>query len=169
MSALRRFVNSIDALSRGTGRVISYFVVVMMLVLLYEVVLRYIFNNPTNFAHELTNYLFGSYFMLLGGYALYSRAHITMDLLYGRWSPRTQAIADLFTYLLFFFFIGALFWVGGEWALKSAMRLELSRSAWHPPIWPFKMMIPISAFLLLLSGVAKFIRDLNMAISGKEL
>ena len=169
MSVLRHLVNGIDAFSKGTGRVVSYLILVMMLVLLYEVVLRYVFRNPTNWAHETTNYLFGTYFLLLGGYALYSRAHIVMDLLYGRWSPRTKAIADVFTYLLFFFFIGSLFWVGGEWALKSAMRLELSRTAWHPPIWPFKMMVPIGAFLILLSGVAKFIRDLNRAIRGKEL
>ena len=169
MPVLRRLVNGIDVLSKGTGRVVSYFVPIMMLILLYEVVLRYVFNNPTNFAHELTLYMFGSYFMLLGGYALYSRAHIAMDLLYGRWSPRTKAIVDLFTYLLFFFFLGTLFWVAGEWALKSAMRLDISRTAWHPPIWPFKMMLPVGVFLILLAGVAKFIRDLNMAIRGKEL
>jgi TRAP-type mannitol/chloroaromatic compound transport system permease small subunit len=170
MFALRRLVNGIDVLSKGTGRVVSYFVPLMMLILLYEVVVRRLFNNPTNWAHESTLYMFGSYFMLLGGYALYSRAHISMDLLYGRWSPRRKAIVDVFTYLLFFFFIGfGLFWVGGEYAWSSAMRLELSRSAWHPPIWPFKMMIPVGALLILLSGAAKFIRDLTMAIRGKEL
>ena len=169
MSALRRLVNGIDAFSRGTGRVVAYFVPLMMLILLYEVVVRRIFGNPTNWAHESSLYLFGSYFMLLGGYALYSRSHISMDLLYGRWSPRRKAIVDLFTALLFFFFLGTLFWIGGDYALKSAMRLELSRSAWHPPIWPFKMMIPVGALLILLAGAAKFIRDLNMAIRGKEL
>jgi len=169
MPVLRRYVYGIDALSRGTARVVAYFVPVMMLILLYEVVLRYVFNNPTNFAHELTLYLFGSYFMLLGGYALYSKAHISMDLLYGRWSPRTKAIADVFTYLLFFFFIGILLWLGGEYALKSAMRLELSRSAWHPPVWPFKLMLPLGTLLILLAGIAKFIRDLKLAITGEEL
>jgi TRAP-type mannitol/chloroaromatic compound transport system permease small subunit len=107
--------------------------------------------------------------MVLGGYALYSKAHIAMDLLYGRWSPRTKAIVDVFTYLLFFFFIGALFWVGGEYAWKATLRLETSRTAWHPPIWPFKLMIPVGALLFLIAGVAKFIRDLYMAITGKEL
>jgi len=169
MTVLRRLVNGIDVLSRGTGRVVAYFVPLMMLILVYEVVLRYIFNEPTKWAHETSGMLFGSYFMLLGGYALYSRAHIAMDLLYGRWSPRRQAIADVFTYLLFFFFIGALFWLGGEYAGKSFLRLEHSRTAWGPPIWPFKMMIPVGALLFLLAGVAKLIRDLNLAIRGKEL
>jgi TRAP-type mannitol/chloroaromatic compound transport system permease small subunit len=169
MPVLRRLVNGIDVFSRRTGRVVAYFVPLMMLILLYEVVVRRVFGNPTNWAHELSLYLFGSYFILLGGYALYSRSHIAMDLLYGRWSPRRKAIVDLFTALLFFFFIGALLWLGGEYALKSAMRLELSRSAWHPPIWPFKMMMPVGALFILLAGVAKFIRDLTMAIRGKEL
>lgn len=169
MPGLRRLVGGIDTFSRWTGRIVSYFVPVMMLILLYEVVLRYVFNEPTRFAHESTLYLFGSYFMLLGGYALYSRAHISMDLLYGRWSPRTKAIVDVFTSLLLFFFIGTLFWVGGNYAWGSFMRFEHSGTAWHPIIWPFKMMIPVGALLILLAGAAKFIRDLNMAIRGKEL
>jgi len=169
MPGLRRLVSGIDTLSKWTGRIVGYFVPVMMLVLLYEVFLRYVLDSPTNWAHETSLYLFGSYFMLLGGYALYSRAHIAMDLLYGRWSPRTKAIVDVITALLFFFFIGGLFYYGAEYAWASVMRLESSRTAWDPPLYPFKLIIPISALLVLLSGVAKFIRDLNMVIRGKEL
>jgi len=169
MPVLRRLVNGIDALSKGTGRVVSYFIPIMMLILCYEVAVRYVFNEPTNWAHETSGFMFGSFFMLLGGYALYSKSHIAMDLLYSRWSPRKQAIADLFTHLLLFFFVGALFWVGGEWAWKAMLRLEHSRTAWGPAIWPFKLMVPIGALLLLLAGIAKFIRDLYMAIRGKEL
>ena len=169
MSVIRALVNGIDSISRWTGRIVGYFILVMMLVLLYDVFLRYVLDNPTNWAHETSLYLFGSYFMLLGGYALYSRAHISMDLLYGRWSPRTKAIVDVITALLFFFFIGGLFYYGAEYAWDSVTRLQSSGTAWDPPLYPFKLMIPISAFLLLLSGVAKFIRDLNMVIRGKEL
>jgi len=169
MPVLKRLVYGIDTVSKWTGRVVSYLVPLMMLILLYEVVLRYIFNEPTRWAHELTLYMFGSYFMLLGGYALYSRAHISMDLLYSRWTPRTKAIVDVFTYLFFFFFIGSLLWLSSDWALAAVLRLEHSRSAWGPPVWPFKLILPLSALLILLAGVSKFIRDLTMAIRGKEL
>jgi len=169
MSVIRAVVNGIDSISKWTGRIIGYFIILMMLVLLYEVFFRYVLDNPTNWAHETSLYLFGSYFMLLGGYALYSRAHISMDLLYGRWSPRTKAIVDVITALLFFFFIGGLFYYGAEYAWDAVTRQQSSGTAWNPPLYPFKLMIPISAFLLLLSGAAKFIRDLNMVIRGKEL
>jgi TRAP-type mannitol/chloroaromatic compound transport system permease small subunit len=169
MSGLGRFVSGIDTLSKWTGTVVGYFVPIMMLVLIYEVVMRYVFNEPTNWAHETSLYLFGSYFMLLGGYALYSRAHIAMDLLYNRWAPRMQAIADLITSLLFFFLIGGLLYFGAEYAWESVMRWEHSRTAWNPPIYPFKLMIPLGLTLILLQGLAKFVRDLNMAITGKKL
>ena len=169
MFVIRALVNGIDSISKWTGRIIGYFIVLMMLVLLYEVFLRYVLDNPTNWAHETSLYMFGSYFMLLGGYALYSRSHISMDLLYGRFSPRKKAIMDVITALLFFFFIGGLFYYGAEYAWDAVTRQQSSGTAWNPPLYPFKLMIPISAFLLLLSGVAKFIRDLNMVIRGKEL
>ncbi|GAH80376.1 unnamed protein product [marine sediment metagenome] len=46
------------------------------------------------------------------------------------------------------------------------MLLERSTSVWHPPLYPLKLTMPIAAFLILLQGLAKFIRDLNAAIMG---
>jgi len=166
---LKCILSFIGSISKWTGRIVSYLVVIMMVILVYEVTLRYVFNNPTNWVHELAGFLFGSYFLLLGGYALYAEIHISMDLLYKRWSPRTQAIVGVVTYPLSLLFLGILFYFGGEWAWESVMSFEHSRSAWNPPIYPFKVMVPLAALLYLLQGVARFIRDLNMAIRGKEL
>jgi TRAP-type mannitol/chloroaromatic compound transport system permease small subunit len=48
-----------------------------------------------------------------------------------------------------------------------AFRETLS-SAWAPPVYPVKFAIPVAAFLLLLQGLAKYIRDLHLAFTGKE-
>ena len=54
-------------------------------------------------------------------------------------------------------------------AWESLSICERSNSAWQPPIYPVKMMIPIGAFLLLLQGIAKLIRDILTLFSGKEI
>jgi len=74
----------------------------------------------------------------------------------------------LFTWLLFFYFCGLLLWKGGEMAWDSFKVLETEPTAFAPPVYPIKMMIPLGALIILLQGLAKFIRDFNLAISGKE-
>ncbi len=52
---------------------------------------------------------------------------------------------------------------------NSVAKLERSSSALAPYIWPVKLCLPLGAFLMLLSGLAKTIRDLVLVISGHEL
>ena len=113
--------------------------------------------------------MLGAYFILLGAYALRWRAHIAMDLLYARWSPREKAIIDVTSSLLFFFFIGSLLYFGADFAWGSITKLEHSSTIWNPPIYPVKLCIPVAALLVLFQGIAKLIRDLNMVIKGKDL
>jgi len=166
---LASIVNGIDALSNWSGKIISYFIVVIVVVLLYEVVARYWFNSPTIWAHESSLLLFGIYAVMLGAYAHFYGAHVNMDLFYTRWSLRTRAIVDVCTFFIFLFWCGALIWFGTAFAIRSVQFLEHSTTAWGPPIWEIKLMIPLGTFLLVLQGVAKFIRDLNIAITGRAL
>ena len=49
---------------------------------------------------------------------------------------------------------------GGSLAWDSLSRFEHSQSAWNPPLYPAKLMIPLAAVLLLLQGLVKLIRDI---------
>jgi TRAP-type mannitol/chloroaromatic compound transport system permease small subunit len=92
-----------------------------------------------------------------------------MDVVYSRCSPRTKAILDLITAPIFFCFAATLLWTSGEIAWESIQELERSNSQWRPPIYPIKSLIPVAALLVLLQGVAKFVRDVFTSITGKEL
>ena len=169
MNGLRRILHRIDVVSEWSGKVLCYLLVVMGLITFLEVVSRYVFKDPTRWAFETVQLMFGVYFMLGGAYALFMRAHVNMDLLHSRWSPKTRAIVDVFTSLIFYFFIGCLLYFGGKFAWNSLIVFQRSGTVWAPYIWPAKLAIPVGAFLVLLQGTAKFIRDLNKAITGKEL
>jgi TRAP-type mannitol/chloroaromatic compound transport system permease small subunit len=160
----------IDAVSEWSGKLVSFLIVFIMTILLFEVALRFVFNAPTIWAHELSMHLFGAYSVLAGAYVLLHDQHVKIDIIYLRFSPRNRAIIDLVTYLFFFMFIGILLRYGWMIAWRAIeLRQTVSPSPWGSPIWPTKCTVPIAAFLILLQGLAQFIRILKFAFTGKEL
>lgn len=162
---MRAFVNGITRLNNFIGSAIAWLVVFMTVFLLIEIFSRYVLSQPTVWANELTQLIFGFYAVMSGGYILAQRGHVNVDIFYSSFSSRTQAIVDLCTSVLFFMFLAALLYFGSSMALESISSFERSYSAWNPPIWPVKLSIPIGCLLLLLQGIAKLIQDAERVFS----
>lgn len=169
MRIIRNIVQCIDAISEFVGMAARWLTVVMMLILLYEVGARYVFNAPTIWAHHSCGILWGIFITLGGCYVLRHEAHVKLDLIYRRFSRRGQAIMDSVTYLFFFIYCIVILWYAVPWAWTSLMKFEHALGLWRPPIWPLKMVVPIAVFLLMLQGIARYIRSLYLAITGREL
>jgi TRAP-type mannitol/chloroaromatic compound transport system permease small subunit len=161
---LDRLVAVIDGLSGVTGWVAGGLIVPMTLAVAYEVTARYAFNAPTIWAYDTTYMLFGAQFMLAAAYTLRNGGHIRTDVFYEHWSPRTRAIVDGVSYV-FFFFPGMLFVlyagaVEAHYAFQIGERSDWS--PWRPVIWPLKVVIPVTAALLVLQGFAELVRCLRV-------
>ncbi len=163
---MKSFLSVIDSMSEWSGKIFSFLVLAAALVVGYEVTKRYVFNAPTVWGLDLTIFLCGATYVMAGAYAHYQGAHVRIEALYGRWTPRMRAIVDLVTAPLFFGFCGVLVWIGTEWTWKAVVGGITFYTEWTVPIWPMRLLIPLAAFLLLLQGLAKFIRDLAI-IKGK--
>ncbi len=107
--------------------------------------------------------------MLAGVYTFLHRAHIRMDIIYSRFSLRTRAAIDVVTGLLFFFYLIVMLLGTGRFAIESVKVMQVSPSPWGPPLYPIKIVAVIGVFLVLLQGVAQYIRSLYHARYGKEL
>lgn len=142
----------------------AYLIFLIFGLLLFEVFLRYLFSSPTSWTNELGQMLFGAYVVLSGGYVMAHRDHVNVDLLYASFGPRTRAWIDIFTSSMFFLFMAALLYFGSSMGWESIQGLETSYSAWNPPIWPIKAMIPLGTLLLLLQGIAKLLQDILVAL-----
>lgn len=169
MRILLAALNFVDAFNDRLGRFLSYAVIFMFLVVLSEVIRRYVFNAPTVWGTEITQLVFGMYSILAGGYILRWGGHVNVDILYDRFSPRLKALVDIFTSTLFFAFCSMLLIYGSILAWDSISIWERSASAWGQPLWPFKLMIPVGAFLILLQGIAKLIRDILILINASPV
>jgi TRAP-type mannitol/chloroaromatic compound transport system permease small subunit len=163
-----RLLGVIDRVSTAAGWLAGWLIVPMTLAVTYEVIARYAFNAPTIWAYDVTYMLFGAQFMLAASYTLLKGGHIRTDVFYERWSTATRAKIDAAAYVLFFF-PGMLFilYAGGAEAWKAWEIGERSDwTPWRPVIYPLKAVIPISAALLLLQGLAELVRCIRTIRQG---
>ena len=167
--ALVRMVRVIDTISEWSGRIFCWLIIPLMLGTTYEVIARYGFNAPTVWAYDTSYMLYGSFFMLGAGYALFRGAHIRTDMLYQNWSPRRQGTIDAACYLFLFFpAMFFLLWMGGQEAWHAWVIGERSdASPWRPILYPFKAVIPVTAAMLLMQGVSEFLKSMYAIRTGR--
>ena len=158
--AVEKFLHTIDGISTFFGKAAAWLIIGLMLLVCGEVFKRYYLNMPTAWIFDASNMLYGSLFMLCGAYTLAQNAHVRGDFLYSSMKPRTQASLDLALYLLFFIpGIAALIYAGYFFAEHSWRINEHSNvTADGPPVYPFKIVIPIAGALVLLQGLAEIVR-----------
>jgi TRAP-type mannitol/chloroaromatic compound transport system permease small subunit len=166
---MNRFLAKLESIADWSGKIASYFIFIVIAILLYEVTARYFFNKPTIWAHEITQLVFGGAAVLLGAYCLRHRQHIVIDVIYRLFPKRAKAIVDSVTILFIFWWVGLYLYLGFPYAWEAIVSKEASFTPLETPIWPIKLTIPIAGVLLLIQGLAMWIRSLYLAITGKEL
>lgn len=165
---MARFSHGIDVINEWGGKALSFLVLAIGAMISYEVALRYLFNAPTIWAHELSLHVFASYSVLGGAYVLLNNGHVRMELLYMHLPPRRRAVLDLVGFPLLLLLLGTVFVEGIRMAVLSIQVREITVSFLHSPVYPVKAAIPMAAFLMLLQGFAQFGRSLVLASKGRE-
>jgi TRAP-type mannitol/chloroaromatic compound transport system permease small subunit len=157
---MQRVLFGVDRLSAFVGKLFGWLILVMVVVIIYEVFMRYVMRSPTAFAYDLGYMLYGAIFIMAGAYALSTAAHVRGDVIYRLFSERTQGIIDLLLYLLFFFpAILVLMYAGYNFAEFSWRIGERSSSGpGGPPVYHFKTLISIAAGFLFIQGLAEVAR-----------
>ncbi len=159
MNALLALSRAIDGLNERIGRGVTWLVLVATLVSAGNAIMRYGFNLSSNAWLEIQWYLFGLIFLLGAGYTLKHNGHVRIDVLYGRFSPRTQAWVDLLGGLLFLLpMSGLIAWLGWSFFTASLAVDETSPDAGGLLRWPIKFAVPLGFVLLFLQGVAEVIK-----------
>lgn len=164
---IKAFVRCTDATSTAVGRFAQYLVLAMMGILLFESISRTLFNRPHIWVVEIAQFLMAAYYLLGGGYSMILEGHVRMDLLYGRWSTKRQALADVLTIPFLIFYLIFLL-VGAISSIDYAIRYgQVNYTPWAPPLAPIKIIMAIGILIMLLQAIATFFKDLEKA-KGKE-
>jgi len=149
---------------------VAWIIIPLIVGMVFSTIVRFALGHSPLWTYDFAYMLGGSFFMLGAAYTLRLRYHVRIDMLYGRWPPRMKAAIDVFFGLLFFFPILIWLWLHSiehamfSWQIKERAVESVLRSI----VYPFKTVIPVAILLLLLQGVAEFLRSLFALVRGRE-
>ena len=158
--SIQSMLHGIDQLSKSIGHAFAWCIVILTLGTSYEVFVRYMLDDPTSWAFDMSYILYGGLFLMSGAYALSRGAHVRGDIFYRLMPQRVQASLELVLYI-FFFYPGviALMYSGWSYGMDSLRIGEVSvNSPIGVPIWQLKLVIPAAGALLALQGFAEMLR-----------
>jgi TRAP-type mannitol/chloroaromatic compound transport system permease small subunit len=168
---MRTIVRVIESISEWAGNAVRWACVALVLVLVFEVMMRYAFTAPTIWAHQ-TSCMLGSTFAAIGWAYVHRRGgHVRIDIFYARLSARGRAAVDMLcAFFLLFPLLLVLIYTATEFMWTAWIEGEvLIESYWYPPSGPIRTITVLALCLFLLQGVAQFIRDLHFVIRNKTL
>lgn len=154
--------SAIDTFNEKFGVYSSYLILPLIIVVVYEVIMRYGFNAPTSWAFELTVFLYGTHFCFALGFAHKHDTHVAIDVFEARLPERPRLILRIITNaVLFIPAIGMLTYYICLLAVTSWQQWEHASSSWAPPIYPVKTLMAFGFILFFLQGIAKLIQDIR--------
>lgn len=162
---MEKVLRYIDQMSIWSGKISSWLIIPLIAIVAYDVIARK-FYRATIWAYDSALWVYAGIFLIGLAWVLKEHSHIRVDVIYERHSPRAKALFEVLSYLIFFFPLTITLLISGAaYAVESWIDKEVSiYSPWNPLLWHFKTIAPIAFLLLLLQGIADFIRNLKFMI-----
>lgn len=155
-----RLSRAIDAWLNTLGRWASWIWLLLLGIIVINVVLRYAFGEGRIEFEEIQWHLYATGFLLGLSYAYAADAHIRVDVLHERFSPRLQAWVELYGILLLLIpFVLLVIVFSIPFVMSSYDLSEISQAPGGLPMrWLMKAMLPLGFVLLLLAAVSRLSR-----------
>lgn len=161
MNALLKISQAIDRLNRFVGKYVIWLILASTAISAINAVVRKVFNVGSNAFLEIQWYLFAATFMLCAAFTLLSGEHVKIDVVYSRFSKRTQTWIDVFGFIFFLLpFCTTLLWFSIPFFLNGYTTGEISSNAGGLIRWPVYAMMPLGLGLLWLQGISETVKRL---------
>ena len=166
---MKAVLHVIDLISDWTAKAVSWLAVALVLVLVFDVVERYVFGGATIWAYETGTMLGATIYVMGWAFVHRMREHIRVDVIYVHLSPRAQLIIDVTGTLLFFLPLlyvlidTSIYYMLRAWRINE----KLAETFWYPPAGPFRTVVVVGLFLLAFQTIANLIRDFYQLVRNK--
>jgi TRAP-type C4-dicarboxylate transport system permease small subunit len=152
----------LDLITWSFSRVAMWAPAFIVVIIFYEVVMRYLFATPTLWVNEMSLWVGGAIYLTAGLYAMQQRSHIRIYILYDMVPKTVQRVFDILSLICVWLFAAALIWGGFGEAYAKLMRWETFGTAWDPPIpATIKPLILVTLAVLALQALSNLIYDWN--------
>jgi TRAP-type mannitol/chloroaromatic compound transport system permease small subunit len=165
-----RFCRALDAFINRTGQVTSWLAAVLIVVIIGQVILRYVFGRGLVILEEIQWHLYAVGIMLGFSYAIVHDSHIRLDLLHDRFPRRRKEKVEIFG-ILFLLMPMIIVIIIHSWDfLYDSLRINESSDA---PMglccrWFIKAFLPIGFIMLGLAAISRLIRAIAYLMLKKE-
>lgn len=170
MQKVAKAFQSIDLAATKVGQACAWLIPPLMLIIVYDVTMRKVFNSPSAWAFDITYMIAGVTYVLIMSWTWIEKGHVAIDIAIKRFSLRTQdIIAGCYIPILGITLMVIMVRFGITQAWNSQMKGEYSLSPVHMPMYPLRWTIPIGFGLLLLCIIGTWVRTLYRIKTGKDL
>lgn len=166
---MQKGLHVIDVINDWMGRIASWLLIPLSLLVVFDVILRYVLNMATIWVWDVGVQIQAAIVVLGGGYALLHKGHVSVDILISKLPTRKRALLDAIMYIFLVGGIAILLWrlsISAQYALSIK---EHWTSTWAPVVYPLKVLIVIGVGALLLQAIANWIRIILTLIHGDEV
>lgn len=165
---LRAYSKFLDVIERVQKAILAVSVPVMVFIMMYQVVLRYVFSNSNAWSEELTRYLFIFNVMFASAIAVRRNSHLQIDILINLLKPKVKCIFTIVATVIGIVFLGLLFKYCLDLCVQAARNISpgvgISMSV------PYAAM-PIGIVFMILTSievVIKNVEELGKKEAAKE-
>jgi TRAP-type mannitol/chloroaromatic compound transport system permease small subunit len=159
----RRLSNLPDRAILGIGNAGAWLIAVLIVAILVQVILRYVFQKSFVILEEIQWHLYAVIIMLGLSYSFVKDSHIRLDILHSRFSKRTKGkieIMGIICFLwpmIFIFFMHSLNFVAESFRVGERSDAPLGLCC----RWAIKSIIPLAFFLIFIASVSRLIRAVH--------
>lgn len=165
---LKAYSKFLDVIERVQKAILAVSVPVMVFIMMYQVVLRYVFSNSNAWSEELTRYLFIFNVMFASAIAVRRNSHLQIDILINLLKPKVKCIFTIVATVIGIVFLGLLFKYCLDLCVQAARNISpgvgISMSV------PYAAM-PIGIVFMILTSievVIKNVEELGKKEAAKE-
>ena len=136
-------------------------VIVMVLLVLWQVIARYLLNSPSSFSEALTRYLFVWLVLITSTYAFGSREHMYISALSDRLRGNTRTVVNILIEVLTFLFAACVMVFGGS--IITRMQMVSLDSSLHIPMGVVYAVIPVCGVITVFYCICNILEELEKA------
>lgn len=155
MKAYSRFLDVLEKIEKA---ILVITIALMVLVMLYQVILRYVFSQANSWSEELTRYLFILNVMLASAIAVRRNSHLQIDILLNKMKPKTRAVFTLISTLVGLVFMGYLLKASIDICFYTQRNIS---AGLHISMSIPYAVIPVGVALMMLASVEVILKNIH--------